>query len=312
LPTLFITFALTALWGSYFFYRAFTIAFPQGDRWLFGLLVTLLPSILYWSSPLGKDALAQLFIGIAYYGFAKFNRKHNGLSGLICILGILGMLAVRPHIAPMLAMGVVMPYAFGKTRGGSMNMAVKILLVPLFIAGTYFLATEAVRFVGLKSDTVAGGMQQADVLTKNTQTGGSSFNEGASLPVRLAESPFLLFRPFPWEIHSSVAAAASVESTALLLLCWRRRRIVWTILRQWREPYVGFILIYCLEFSVAYSAATGNFGILVRERIMMLPFALMLLCAKPTSAVEVVHTAMQRNTRRRVPSLIARPNRMQS
>ena len=313
LPALFITFALAALWGSYFFYRAFVITFPQGDRWLFGLLVTLLPSILYWASPLGKDALAQLFIGITCYGFAKFARWHNGLSALVCILGIGGMLAVRAHIAAMLAMGVVVPYAFGRTQQRSPAiMAAKVILVPLFFAGTFFLAKEAGRFVGIKNDDISGGVERVDSLSRNTQIGGSTFNSGSSLPVRVVESPFLLFRPFPWEVHNAISAVAAVESGGLLLLFWWRRRVIWSVLRQWRNPYVGFILIYCLEFSVAYSAATSNFGILVRERIMMVPFALMLVCAKPRSAVEPVRPTMRRRPSFRVSTSVRETSQVRS
>jgi hypothetical protein len=306
LPTLFITFALAALWGSYFFYRAFVIAFPQGDRWLFGILVTLLPSILYWASPLGKDALAQLSIGVACYGFARYARRSDPLSPLICMLGIGGMLAVRAHIAPMLGMGMVIPYAFSQRKRSSTNMAMKILLVPLFLAGTVFLAKEASHFVGMKSEDISGGIERADSLARNTGLGGSSFNSGASLPVRVAEAPFLLFRPFPWEIHNAISAVASIESAGMLLIFWSRRREIRSAIRRWRDPYVGFILIYCLEFSIAYAAATSNFGILVRERIMMVPLALMLVCATPRSAVKAVRPATQKNPWPQVPVSVRR------
>ena len=61
LPTLFIAFSLVSLAGGYLYYRAFMIAFPDGDRLLFGLLVILSPSLLFWSSFIGKDSLIQYF-----------------------------------------------------------------------------------------------------------------------------------------------------------------------------------------------------------------------------------------------------------
>ena len=75
LPTLFIGFALVSLAGGYLFYRAFTIAFPDGDRWLFGLLVILLPSLLFWSSFVGKDSLIQYFIALTAFGFARLTQR---------------------------------------------------------------------------------------------------------------------------------------------------------------------------------------------------------------------------------------------
>jgi hypothetical protein len=59
--------------------------------------------------------------------------------------------------------------------------------------------------------------------------------------------------------------------------------MIWSTIRQWRNPYTLFILVFCLLFSVAFAVATSNFGILVRERVMMVPIALMLVCAKPKS-----------------------------
>ena len=77
-----------------------------------------------------------------------------------------------------------------------------------------------------------------------------------------------------------MALAASVESAGWLLLFWTRRRQIWSTLRHWRDPYVGFILMYLVIFSVTFSGAISNFGILMRQRIMMVPLAFMLICAK--------------------------------
>jgi hypothetical protein len=283
LPTLFITFALAAFWGGFLFYRAFEIAFPDGHKWLYGVLVMLLPSILFWSSSLGKDALAQLFIGVTSYGFARFCRASGASSGMICILGIVGMAAVRPHIAAMLAMGITVGYAFGKSQGGRMYVVARIFVIPLVLLGTFFLVRQAGQFVGIEGSNAQGGINKANSLTQSSDIGGSAFSSGQSLPVRIAEAPLLLFRPLPWEVHNAMAAASSIESTALLLLFWSRRRMIWSTIRQWRNPYTLFILVFCLLFSVAFAVATSNFGILVRERVMMVPIALMLVCAKPKS-----------------------------
>ena len=37
-----------------------------------------------------------------------------------------------------------------------------------------------------------------------------------------------------------------------------------------------FLALYTLEFTIIYAAATTNFGLLNRQRVMLLPFALML------------------------------------
>ncbi|HEY4930148.1 MAG TPA: hypothetical protein VII23_01145 [Terriglobales bacterium] len=280
LPALFVIFALAALWGGYFFYRAFCIAFPAGDTALYGMLALLLPSNLFWSSAIGKDALAQLFIGLAAFGFAKVCRRLESRSILTCAIGTAGVLAVRPHIAAMLAVAFTLPFALGKSLGGWKNLAAKIVLVPLLIGVSLMLISQAGEFVGMEAADSQSGIEIVNKLTKSTQIGGSAFNADQPLLLRVAESPFLMFRPFPWEVSGGMAAVASVEALGLLWFAWKRRRRVTVALRNWREPFVAFILIYSLIFSVAFAAATSNFGILVRERIMMVPLLLMLFCAK--------------------------------
>ncbi|MBV8808802.1 MAG: hypothetical protein JO033_09015 [Acidobacteriaceae bacterium] len=284
LPGLFVLFSLAALWGGYFFYRAFSTAFPAGDPMLYGTLALLLPSNLFWSSAIGKDALAQLFIGLTAYGFARVSQRLGTLSIVTCALGIAGVLVVRPHIAAMLAVAVTLPFALGKARGGWMNVAAKIVLVPLLVAVSLWVVSQAGQFVGVETADSTSSIQTVNNLLKNTQIGGSTFNSGQSLLVRVAESPFLMFRPFPWEVKNAMAAVASLEAFLLLWFAWKRRRALLAALRQWRDPYVGFILTYAILFSIAFAAATSNFGILVRQRIMMVPLVLMLFCARLETA----------------------------
>jgi hypothetical protein len=282
LPALFIGFALVSLAGGYLFYRAFTIAFPDGDRWLFGPLVILLPSLLFWSSFVGKDSLIQYFIALTAFGFARLTQRASPGAVLTCVIGLTGALLIRVHVAAMFAIAMTFPYAVGRARAGRANIAARIILVPALLGGTYFLITQAQSFLysNLNVDNSTGAFQEADTITRNSQIGGSAFNEGTSLPVRIAESPFLLFRPFPWEIHSVVAIAAAIESVGWILLCWFRRHEIKATLRHWRDPYVGFLLMYSVTFLITFGGAISNFGILLRQRIMVTPLVLMLICAK--------------------------------
>jgi hypothetical protein len=279
LPTLFVIFALVSLWGSYFFYRAFCISFPNGDQRLYGMLVVFLPSIAFWSSAIGKDALEQLFIGLTAYGFARLIQRPGGRAFLICIAGIAGAILSRPHVGAIVALACLLPFTLAGTRGHWMRVSAKILLVPLLFAATAYLAMVAGNFVGMESGDAEITIQRVNQLTKNSQIGGSAFNQEQSLPVRIATAPFLMFRPLPWEVHSPMAAVAFLEAFALLVFCVKRRNEFKAALSRWRTPYIAFILIFSAEFSLAFAATVSNFGILVRQRIMLLPLLLMLFCA---------------------------------
>jgi hypothetical protein len=296
LPAVFLAFALVPLAGAYLYYRAFTVAFPDGDRWLFGLLVVLSPSLLFWSSFIGKDSLIQCFIAMTCFGFARLTQRPSHGSILLCVAGLTGTMTMRAHIAAMLAIAMTFQYAVGRSRAGA-SRARTILLISVLAVGTYFLVSQAQTFLSL---TLSGEgstniFQTAETVTRNSQIGGSAFNQRTSLPVRIAESPFLMFRPFPWEIHNAMSFISAVESVGLMLLFWVRRREIGSTLRHWRDPYVGFLLMYSMVFSITFSGSVSNFGILARQRIMMTPLVLMLVCARQKLPVRSASQKLRAN-----------------
>ena len=175
---------------------------------------------------------------------------------------------------------MLVPFTVGKAKGGWFTVAIKVLLVPVLAAGTYFMISQAQTFVGAEGSDFQSSVSRLKAQSQHSDAGGSTFNQGESMSRRIIQGPFLVFRPFPWEAHNAVSAFAALEGAALFFLAWRKRRDAWALMRHWREAYVLFILIFTLEFSVIFSAATSNFGILVRERIMLVPIFLMIFCAK--------------------------------
>ena len=114
--------------------------------------------------------------------------------------------------------------------------------------------------------------------SENTQTGGSAYAAGESLPRRVIQGPFLVFRPFPWEVHSAMSGFAALEGLGLLIFAWCKRKDFWALVHRWRDPSCSLHFGVLFEFAVIFAAATSNFGILVRQRIMMVPVFLMLFC----------------------------------
>jgi hypothetical protein len=81
----------------------------------------------------------------------------------------------------------------------------------------------------------------------------------------------------------------------LTVFAWRRLLSVPAQLR--RQPYVAFSLAFVLLFFFVFSVIS-NFGILARERTMMLPFAFVLLSVAVVSSVFKPSTAAARPARR--------------
>ena len=65
-----LLFAWIGFWGCYLLYRAFVTAVPDGDRHRYALLILLWPSLAFWPSSIGKEAMMLFAIGVAAFGAA--------------------------------------------------------------------------------------------------------------------------------------------------------------------------------------------------------------------------------------------------
>ena len=126
--------------------------------------------------------------------------------------------------------------------------------------------------------------------------GGSEFN--ARLPSLLTlplSVVAVLFRPFPFEAHNFQTVLAAVEGILLLGLCTvGYRRLRWAVSHMFSEPFLLGCLLYVLLFAAAFGAI-GNFGILARERVQVLPFVFFLL------SVPIDRLVLGKLKRRRTP-----------
>jgi hypothetical protein len=273
-----VIFGMLSFWGEFFAYRAFCTAFPKGDRYLLGILLFFLPSIVFWPSTIGKDALIMLFIGLSVYGFALVNHDPSPKAFGYLILGLLGTMVVRPHIAAMLVISMTAPYLVANNRRGAAAALTKMVGFALLLGGTYFIAQQAKTF--LQFDDVSGGMRAVDNVNRLNHYGDAAMGDDKSMFARAITAPVLLFRPFIWEVHNIPSTLASMEGFLLLLFTWRRRRELLEILRRWKiDSFAAFLVVYTVQFSIIFAGAMSNFGLLARQRVMLLPFALMLFTA---------------------------------
>ncbi len=268
-----------ALLGMFFFYKAFTTAFPEGNRRLYMFLTFLYPSILLWTGSLSKDALMFLLLGMAAYGAARLQRRIEliGLGWLA--LGIGGALMIRPHIAGIFAVGVGASTLFRPIRAGLLTPILRLAGVIVIAVLAMFVLRTGAQSVGLAALSEEETFGFLEARRSGTFEGGSAFQQtDPRTPAGFAMLiPTILFRPFPWEAHSTFAAVATIEGMILLaLVLYRRRSIVRAIAMSRRNSYLSLVLVYALLFIVIFSGIS-NFGILVRQRVQLLPFLFMLI-----------------------------------
>ena len=282
----FMVYSWLSFWGLFMFYRAFRIALPEGRDRTYARLVFFLPSLLIWPSAIGKDAWMVFALGLASYGLARLLVNSTWTGFAWAATGLWLAAFVRPHVAGIAGLGMVAGYLVRRPREELRQLAPVMKAVGLFIFVVVALvlvlrADQFLRGAGIETD--AGLTTVLTQTAERTQRGGSDF--APSLLTSPERAPIavltVLYRPLIIEIGSVQTAAAALETTFLLLLSIVRFRWIVSSLRDLRRlPYLTYALVYTALFIVAFSGI-ANLGIVVRERVQLLPFFLVFLSVPP-------------------------------
>jgi hypothetical protein len=278
----FLVFTWVGFLGCYLMYRAFVTAMPNGDHRRYALLVFLWPTLLYWSSSVGKDCWMLFTLGIGAYGVARVLVRQPGGYTLL-VLGLFGGFWVRPHVSVMELVAFAVALIVGRRDHVETKSVTPALVAK--IAGIVFLVLIGALVAGRTQDYL--DTKDSSTLSAQTAQGGSAFTPvDSQSPVGYPIAALtILFRPLPFESHGVPELVTSLEGLFLFglsIASWRRLITIPGRLR--RDAYVLFALVYCLMFFFAFGALS-NFGILARERIQLMPFVFVLLSV-PAAAVQ--------------------------
>lgn len=230
-------------------------------------LIIFLPSVSFWSSALGKDAISFMATGLALWSSLKLSRR-----GLLMTFAILSMLVVRPHMAGIMVIGIAISAlmdpqasALKKSVFGFAAAGAAVALVPF-----------ALRYAGV------GEMVDVEALTDyidkrqsyNTEGGGGVDLASMSLPMQLFT---YLFRPVLFEARSVFELAASLDNLILLILFF----FGGVALLRGRKSGFGenrtFMWTYALGAWLILALTTANLGIALRQKWMFVPMLIFLL-----------------------------------
>lgn len=275
----FFIFASMAFWGCYLLLLAFRTALPEGNDRRYALFVFLLPSVLFWPSSIGKESWLLLMIGVTALGAARYFRKADkGL--LLMALGGLGTAVVRPHVSFLLFGSLFAAQFFRPLGTRARGIAAKVVGVAVLAVIGVILATQSAENLGINNVSITAVSDQMTYRGENTDQGGSAFDakpitNPLMFPVALVT---VLFRPFPFEARNIQLLVQALEGVVLMVIAYRNRMTLRHLPRLFRTtPYVTFVVVYTLGFVWAFSSI-ANFGILSRQRVLMIPLAVVLLC----------------------------------
>jgi len=268
--------------GLVCFYRAFRLAFPDVRSAPCLLLLLLLPSLAYWPSSPGKEALITLSLGLTTLGLTHLFAGRSigwGLGSLA--LGISGVVWIRPHIAMLVLVAVAVAMLVWRPgRGTARSRLGRVMILALLIPVLFIGLGRVSEMFGANDEQVTIG-SVFDRTREQTTIGDSRFEtqpvrSPVDFPVALVS---VLTRPFVWEVHNATMLVASAEGVLLVLVLVARPKTLGRLVRVIaREPMGAFCAAYTVCFVIAFSNV-GNAGILVRQRTQLLPIVVLMFAA---------------------------------
>jgi hypothetical protein len=189
--------------GLWAFVAAIRRAVPDVDVRLYAILVLFLPSSLFWSSALGKDAWMLFGLGLIATGVARVLTYQA--RGLIFMgAGVLATAMVRPHVTVLVLAAFALSLVLIRGRQGRPLSPVLTLVTVVSIAAAAAFASGPLEKLLPRSQEGFSAVLEAT--TEQSSIGGSEIE--VSTPNSPLEYPAafitVMFRPLPFEARSSV------------------------------------------------------------------------------------------------------------
>jgi hypothetical protein len=275
----FLVFSWLSFIGCVFFYRAFTLTFPGANHRRYAMMLFFLPSLIFWTADISKESLMMLSLGLISFGASKFlARKPGGF--LLVVPGAFIGAYVRPNELLLIVAGFVVAMMIPTGGARKTYSAIRRLVSLVFLGALLYLSVAVtVKYLhhGLNSNTL-------QTTNTNNAAQGSSGNipystNFATYPRDIYE---VLFNPLLIKAHGFGQRVAGLENSVIIVLILMSFRNLRMVPRAaFARPYVMLCAVYTATFLYTF-AALGNLGLIERERTLMLPFLLVLLCIPRT------------------------------
>lgn len=226
------------------------------------LFFLFLPSLSFWSSGIGKDAISFLSVMMFLYGYLY-------KSKLSMIISIFIMFMVRPHIAALMIFSYALDVVVSKKMPFLNRFIVFLLLFSVTFLSIYFVES----YIGIKILS-SNGLENLSVYfdeRENLNTDGGGGVDLRSMSV-LEKFFTYMFRPLPYEAFSITSLLSSIENSFLLLL-FLYSLCLFLLNHAYRVNGL-FIYVYIVITLAILSMTTANLGIAVRQKWMIYPFVI--------------------------------------
>ena len=306
--------SIASFYGQLAIYRVFRDRTPKTVHLRLAIGIMLLPTVVYWTAGILKEAVAMAGFGWVVFGWHLYLRGRRASGLTIALLGAVPVGLVKAYIlfgflGPAFAWWYWERASDGGRRAPKIKPTYIVIAAGLGVVGLVLLGELFPRF---KLDSVVDETQRLQEVGHTVEGGSNYFlvaepTEGLVGQVGIAPLALLtaLFRPFLFEVANLMMLLNALETTALTVLFLRsikRFRSTWR--KTLRSPLMMFSLIFVLSMGIAVGLASTNLGTLSRYRVPMMPFFASLiilwdaLSRQPNPGKQVAPPGLARSLRR--------------
>ena len=267
-----LSFGMIGLVAVYLFYRTAELLLGRSSPIAFWA-VLLYPSVLFWSSILGKDPLILAAIALHVWGLVNVAVWHKQWY-LIALLGGIGAAsAVRIWMGPILIVPSILLLSARIRQSGWRIAAIALV-------GFALLVLAPATIDRLRLDRAADLLQATRSVTDGWDRANSSLkldvelNSTWDLLLFTPQSVFIAyFRPLPGDVPNVFGWLAGFENLGLLVLS------IWAAFRLRVACFRNHLFLWSLAllatWGLAYSVvAYKDLGTAVRFKLQILPILL--------------------------------------
>lgn len=253
---------------------------PPSRRAVAAYGTMFVPSVLFWTSGLIKEAFAMIGLGLLVYGLHRTFSRRRFLLLPIAVLGAVIIASVKPYVLfPITIAFAAWIFAARSRRQLSfvyIGVAIVVALIGIVALGQLF-PEFGIEKVGdaltaqRHASEMSGGGSFVGGEANEAQVDRSAVGQLAFLPLALVN---VLLRPFLFEARSAPQLGAALENTALFLLVislvhrHRLRDIQRMIMGT---PVVLASGVFALTLAAAVGLSSENLGTLSRYRVPLMP-----------------------------------------
>jgi len=278
----FLVFSMLGFIGLYLAARGILDLIPRPSVVRYAAWIWLWPSLWYWPSSVGKEAIIVFATGLFFFGYVG---RGGRIRWVYYLTGAALAFAIRPHYAAFLLLVSGLTHWLGSWQ----RISVRHVLEAGIVVVLALLALSGMNALfGIDRADLEGMQEFQAVRAQNTLIGGSSLG---SLPSGIRGLPAAFVnawvRPFPWEVRGLISLLPMIELWVLWWFIWRKRRPLLSAISHWREnQLLRFALVAIVGYTLMIGYTFGNLGIIARQRTPMFVFVFIILVTASYPALE--------------------------